>query len=85
MEQTDKELSFEDAIEALEAMVASLEDEALPLQAAMTTFERSQALIRHCSQQLSEAEQKVQLLVRQLEAEGFSYELEDFEDEEEIE
>lgn len=79
---TEQALSFEAALAQLEAMVEQLEGEDLPLQDAMNTFERSQELIRLCSQQLSEAELKVQTLVRKLEAEGFSYEIEEFEDDE---
>lgn len=77
------ESSFEAAIARLEAMIEELESEDLPLQSAMETFERSQELIRICSQQLSEAELKVQTLVRKLEDEGFSYELTAFDDDEE--
>lgn len=80
--QNQEPVSFEAAIASLETMVAELENDALPLQAAMQTFERSQELIRFCSQQLSEAEAKVQVLVSQLAAEGLSFELEDFEDDE---
>lgn len=79
---TEQTLSFEAALAQLEAMVEQLEGEDLPLQDAMNTFERSQELIRLCGQQLSEAELKVQTLVRKLEAEGFSYEIEEFEDDE---
>lgn len=80
--QTAPTLSFEDAVTALEAMVGQLENDELPLEQAMQTFERSQALIRQCQQQLAGAEARVQVLVRQLEADGFGYELERFEDDE---
>lgn len=78
--ETVAPLGFEASIEALEAMVDQLESDELPLEQAMQAFERSQALIRNCQQQLSQAEERVQVLVRQLEADGFSYDTEDFED-----
>lgn len=80
--QAGQPVSFEAAIATLETMVADLESDELPLQEAMQTFERSQELIKFCSQQLTEAEAKVQVLVSQLAAEGLSYDLEDFDEDE---
>ncbi len=83
--ETAPQLGFEAAIEALENMVEQLESDDLPLEQAMSTFEQSQALIRSCQQQLTQAEERVQILVRQLEADGYRYELESFDDEDDDE
>ncbi len=55
------ELSFEDALRELEVVVARLEEE-LPLEEALALFERGQALLKRCQEQLAAAELKVQQL-----------------------
>lgn len=55
-------LSFEDAFEALAAVVAQLEDGELALEEALALFERGQALAARCGQLLDEAELKVKTL-----------------------
>ncbi|MGD8243694.1 MAG: exodeoxyribonuclease VII small subunit [Anaerolineae bacterium] len=55
-----EELTFEAAFEELEQLVSRLEDGGLTLEESLAMFERGQALAAHCSQQLDEAELKVQ-------------------------
>lgn len=55
-------LAFETALEELETIVAQLEAGDLPLEAALSLFERGQALAGRCGQLLEAAELKVQVL-----------------------
>lgn len=57
-----EELSYEDALAELEAIVASLEDEQNPLEESMKLFERGQALVTRCGALLESAQLKVQKL-----------------------
>lgn len=54
---------FEQAMADLEAVVARLEQADVPLEEAMQSFERGVALTRACQAALSQAEQKVEMLV----------------------
>ncbi len=57
-----EDLTYEQALEELEGIVAKLEGGENPLQEAMRLYERGQALVKRCSQLLEEAELKVQKL-----------------------
>jgi exodeoxyribonuclease VII small subunit len=54
-----EELSYEQALEELESIVASLEANKLPLDETMALFERGQALTKHCMELLDTAELRV--------------------------
>jgi exodeoxyribonuclease VII small subunit len=56
--------SFESSLKELEKIVAEMETGDLPLQHALELFERGVQLSRYCQQQLSDAERKVELLVK---------------------
>ena len=56
--------SFEDAIQQLEKIVEHMEHGDLPLDEALTQFERGVALAQHSQQALNSAEQKVKLLLQ---------------------
>lgn len=58
-----KSTKFEDALGDLEAIVESLETGEQSLDASLEQFERGIALSRFCQQSLSEAEQKVKILM----------------------
>jgi exodeoxyribonuclease VII small subunit len=58
-------LSFEQALERLEALVAQLEQGDLELEEALAAFERGVALARRCSGRLEQAERRVEMLVRE--------------------
>lgn len=55
-------LSYEQALAELEAIVASLEVNKLPLDESMALYERGQALTRHCVALLDKAELRVKQL-----------------------
>lgn len=55
-------MDFEAAFTALEENVALLENEELPLEKALETYERGQLLARHCADLLEAAELKVRTL-----------------------
>ncbi|MEW5250060.1 exodeoxyribonuclease VII small subunit [Microbulbifer sp. 2201CG32-9] len=57
--------TFEQALEELEQLVGRLEAGDLPLEEALTDFERGVKLTRECQQKLAAAEQKVRLLMEE--------------------
>ncbi len=57
-----EQLSYEEALGELEALVLNLESEEHSLEDALAMFERGQALARHCSQLLENAELKIKEL-----------------------
>lgn len=57
-----KKLNFEDSMARLEEIVSLLEKGDAPLEQAMALFEEGAKLLRECTRQLDEAEQKVSLL-----------------------
>ena len=59
-----KEKKFDEAMAALEAIVARLESGELPLEEALATFEAGVALVRTLNQRLTDAEARVELLTR---------------------
>lgn len=77
-EETPK--TFEDAMQRLDAIVAKLEEDQLPLDEMIANYEEGVALARFCGEKLEAAEQKIRLVSRQ--ADG-SVKLENFDDGEE--
>ena len=57
-----EQLSYEQALSELEAIVLNLESDQHTLEEALAIFERGQALAQHCSQLLEHAELKIQEL-----------------------
>ena len=57
-----KKLTFEQSVDRLEEIVSQLERGDAPLEQAMALFEEGAGLLRECTRQLDEAEQKVTLL-----------------------
>ena len=57
-----KKLDFEGAMTRLEEIVSLLERGEAPLEQAMAFFEEGAKLLRECTAQLDQAEQKVVLL-----------------------
>jgi len=53
------EMSFEDAMAELEAVVGQLERGDVPLEASIALYERGAALKKRCEKKLAEAEEKV--------------------------
>jgi exodeoxyribonuclease VII small subunit len=55
-----EELTYEQALGELEALVTSLENGERPLEEALQLYERGQALARYCADLLDKAELKIQ-------------------------
>lgn len=53
------EMSFEDAMQALEQVVGQLERGDVPLEESISLYERGAALKKRCETKLKEAEEKV--------------------------
>lgn len=64
MAEDKQSASFEREIEELESVVKQLEGGELPLEQALSLFERGVALSNSCRQQLEAAETRVEILVR---------------------
>lgn len=58
-----KSMPFQEALDALEAVVEKLESGEQPLERALEDFEQGVALARHCRTALTTVEQKVQVLL----------------------
>ena len=65
MTKITKAIDFEQQLESLEALVASLESGDLSLEDSLKSFEQGIKVARECQQALKNAEQKVELLTRQ--------------------
>jgi exodeoxyribonuclease VII small subunit len=57
-------LTFEQAIERLENIVAVMERAELPLEDVLKKYEEGTRLVRFCSQKLEEAEKKIEVLAK---------------------
>lgn len=55
---------FEDALSRLETIVGQLEKGELPLEQALQLFEEGMNISRFCNDKLSEAERKVEILMK---------------------
>ncbi|MEM6988137.1 MAG: exodeoxyribonuclease VII small subunit [Pseudomonadota bacterium] len=58
-----KNMPFQEALDALEAVVEKIESGDQPLETALEDFEKGVALARHCRSSLAHIEQKVQVLL----------------------
>ena len=58
----DEPKSFEDAMQRLDAIVAKLEEDKLPLEEMLASYEEGVALARDCGEKLEAAEHKVRLI-----------------------
>ncbi len=61
-QELTQEHSFEEAMNELEALVDSMENDSLTLEESLTKFEKGVKLTRICQQALAKAEQKVKIL-----------------------
>ena len=64
MNENTQSLSFEAALEELQAVVKRLEGGELSLEQALLQFEQGVRLTRTCQEKLATAEQKVELLMK---------------------
>jgi len=56
--------SFETSLEALEQIVQQLEEGDLPLEKSLEMFEQGIRLSRECQERLSQAERRIEVLLR---------------------
>lgn len=61
-DQSVEQMSFEDAMKALEAVVTQLERGEVALEQSIALYERGAALKAHCARKLAEAEAKVEMI-----------------------
>lgn len=69
-EPQPEDLSFEDAMESLDSIVASLEGERLPLEEMVSSYEQGMKLLRVCRNRIETARQRVELITADLEGRG---------------
>ena len=55
-------LTFEKALEELEALVARMEDGKLPLEESLAAYQRGAELIKYCESKLSDAQARIAIL-----------------------
>lgn len=60
----EAKFDFENALAELEKLVESMEEGEMSLEESLKQFERGVALTRSCQKALAEAEQKVQILLK---------------------
>jgi exodeoxyribonuclease VII small subunit len=63
MENDIAKLSFEDALKELEALKIRMESGNIPLDDALTLFERGNTLKSHCERILTNAKMKVEKII----------------------
>jgi exodeoxyribonuclease VII small subunit len=56
------EMTFEEAMAALEQVVTALEKGDVPLESSIALYEKGAALRAHCAAKLKDAEEKVELI-----------------------
>ena len=56
------DITFEQALEQLEAIVARMEDGKLPLEESLAAYQRGAELLRQCRGRLDDAQQQVRIL-----------------------
>ena len=61
-----KQKSFETAIKELETIVHKLESDELPLEESIALFDEGTKLSKICSEQLDQAQEKIEKLISQL-------------------
>ena len=56
------ELTFEKALEELEALVARMEDGKLPLEESLAAYQRGAELVKLCETKLADAQARIAIL-----------------------
>jgi exodeoxyribonuclease VII small subunit len=62
MPETPESLTFEKALQELEALVARMEDGKLPLEESLAAYQRGAELIRFCEGKLTDAQARIAIL-----------------------
>lgn len=60
-----QELSFENAIERLESIVAQMESDKLPLEELLVRYEDGIKLVNFCNEKLQAAEKRIEIITRE--------------------
>lgn len=71
-ERADAELSFEDALTQVESIIESIEAGEIGLEKSLSEYERGVRLIKRCRDVLSHAEQRIEMLTKDLKPSGRS-------------
>ena len=58
----DSALTFEKALEELEALVARMEDGRLPLEESLAAYQRGTELLKFCESKLTDAQARIAIL-----------------------
>jgi len=61
---TNHSTQFEQSLQKLEALVKNLESGNLPLEDSLTAFQEGVGLVKNCQTLLSQAEQKIEMLIK---------------------
>jgi exodeoxyribonuclease VII small subunit len=61
------ELSVEQALERIEALVQEMEEGKLPLEDVIARFEEGSELVKSCQKKLSLAEERIKIILRNAE------------------
>lgn len=56
------DLPFEEAVAELESILLAMEGGQQPLEASLAAYRRGALLLRHCQQQLADAEERLRIL-----------------------
>jgi exodeoxyribonuclease VII small subunit len=64
MNNQERAKTFEASLEALERIVQELEQGDLPLEKSLELFEQGIGLSRQCQERLSQAERRIEILLR---------------------
>lgn len=64
-QNTNPELTFEQAVARLEKLATEMDNGNLELDKMIQAFEEGQTLVKHCYSKLNEVEKKIELLVKQ--------------------
>jgi len=61
-EPVPADLTFEKALEELEALVGRMEDGKLPLEESLAAYQRGAELVKFCESKLSDAQARIAIL-----------------------
>lgn len=60
--KTTKKVSFEDAIDQLETIVTTMEEEQLPLESLLNHYENGNELLLHCQSLIDSARKRIEVV-----------------------
>jgi len=63
-EKSQKETTFEKAVERLESIVEAMESDQLPLEEMLERYEEGTRLVKFCSEKLTAAEKRIEIVTR---------------------